>query len=85
MPVISKFLGITIFMLYNEHNPPHIHAEYGEFQICVEINSRIVKGRFPPRALRLLLEWVELNEPELLMNWKKAQASEELIRVKPLE
>lgn len=32
MPVISRFRGI-IFRMYlrqKEHNPPHIHAQYGE-------------------------------------------------------
>jgi hypothetical protein len=33
MPEISRFLGIVISIYYNEHNPPHFHAEYGEFQI----------------------------------------------------
>jgi hypothetical protein len=36
MPEISRFLGIVISIYYNEHNPPHFHAEYGEFQITVE-------------------------------------------------
>lgn len=32
MPVISRFCGITIKMYFRqkEHNPPHIHATYGE-------------------------------------------------------
>lgn len=35
MPEISRFLGIIIYMLYNEHNPPHFHAEYNEYKISV--------------------------------------------------
>lgn len=33
MPVISKFYGIVIKMYFRqkEHNPPHIHAFYGEY------------------------------------------------------
>lgn len=27
MPEISRFLGILIFIRYNEHNPPHFHAQ----------------------------------------------------------
>lgn len=30
MPEISRFFGIVIAMYYNEHNPPHFHARYGE-------------------------------------------------------
>ncbi|SMM97622.1 putative ORF-2 [uncultured Candidatus Thioglobus sp.] len=28
MPEISRFLGIKILMFFNEHNPPHFHAQY---------------------------------------------------------
>lgn len=44
MPEISRFLGIIIAMYYDEHNPPHFHAKYGDYEIVVEINSRIIKG-----------------------------------------
>ena len=32
MPVLSRFYGIIIrmYFLQSEHNPPHIHVEYGE-------------------------------------------------------
>jgi len=32
MPEISRFFGIIIRMYYNEHVPPHFHAQYGENQ-----------------------------------------------------
>ena len=28
MPEISLFYGIRITMYYDDHNPPHFHAEY---------------------------------------------------------
>jgi hypothetical protein len=27
MPEISRFLGIIVYMLYNDHSPPHFHAK----------------------------------------------------------
>ena len=30
MPEISRFLGITITMYFNDHMPPHFHAEYNK-------------------------------------------------------
>jgi hypothetical protein len=51
MPEISRFLGIAISIYYNEHNPPHFHAEYGEFQITVEIESGIVNGKISSKSL----------------------------------
>lgn len=28
MPEISLFYGIRVKMYYDDHNPPHFHAEY---------------------------------------------------------
>ena len=39
MPELSRFLGIVIFMNFNDHNPPHFHAKYGDFEIIIEIGS----------------------------------------------
>jgi hypothetical protein len=50
--------------------PPHFHAIYGEYEITVEIESGVINGRFPRRALRLVLEWLELHKDELLENCK---------------
>ena len=52
LPEISRFLGIVVYMLYDDHTPPHFHAEYGEYKITVEIDTGVVAGRFPGRALR---------------------------------
>lgn len=56
VPEIFRFLGVVIAMYYRDHGPPHFHAAYGEFEITVEIDSGIVKGQFPKRALRHVLE-----------------------------
>ena len=57
MPEISRFLGVVVRMYYHDHSPPHFHAQYGEYRIVVGIESGVVEGRFPPRALRHVLEW----------------------------
>ena len=31
MPEISRFFGIVIRMYFNDHLPPHFHADYGEY------------------------------------------------------
>ncbi len=30
MPEISRFFGVIIKMYFDEHPPPHFHAEYGD-------------------------------------------------------
>ena len=37
MPEISRFFGIIITMNFNDHNQPHLHAEYGEFEAIFDI------------------------------------------------
>lgn len=70
MPEISRFYGITIYMFYNEHNPPHVHVNYQEYSAVIEINSGKVKGKFPRRALSLLNEWKGIHKKELNENWE---------------
>jgi len=85
MPEISRFLGIIILMYYDEHNPPHFHAKYSNYEIVVEIKSGVVKGRFPKRALRAVLEWLDLHKEELLQDWELALQDQPLNKIEPLE
>ncbi len=85
MPELSRFLGVVVYMLYDDHKPPHFHAEYGEYKISVEIESGVVEGRFPRRALRAVLEWHELHRDELTEDWRLAEAHEPLRKIAPLE
>ncbi len=85
MPEISRFLGIVIYMLYDVHRPPHFHAEYGEYKISVEVNTGVVEGRFPRRALNAVMEWHELYRDQLLADWQLAEQHQPLRRIPPLE
>jgi len=72
-------------MHFNEHNPPHFHSKYGDYDIIVEIRSGIVEGKFPKRALNLVMEWYELNKYELLQNWNRIKTTGEFDKIAPLE
>ena len=85
MPEISRFLGIVIRMYYRDHLPPHFHAEYGEHEITVEIDSGIVQGRFPRRALSAVLDWYNMHQDELAENWELARQERPLNPIEPLE
>ena len=82
---ISRFLGIVIAIYYREHQPAHFHAVYGDYQITVDIDTGIVQGQFPRRALRHVLEWYELHRSELQEDWELSQARRPLKRIPPLE
>lgn len=85
MPEISRFLGIVVAMLYRDHDPPHFHAYYGEYEIAVGIRDGVVNGSFPSRALRHVLEWRELHRDALLANWELAREHRPLHRIPGLE
>lgn len=85
MPEISRFLGIIIFMNFNDHNPPHFHARYGDYELVVEINSGIIDGKFPKRALSLVFEWYEIHKEELLQDWELIRTTGEFYKIQPLE
>jgi hypothetical protein len=86
MPEISRFFGIIIAMFFDEHNPPHFHARYGENKIEVAIETlSILAGKFPPRALGLLMEWAAMHRNELMEDWELARNRSELKKISPLE
>ncbi len=72
-------------MNFNDHNPPHFHANYGNFQISIEIKSGILEGKFPKRALNLVLEWHEIHKDELMDNWNSIIETGEYNIISPLE
>ena len=86
MPEVSRFLGIVIKLFYEDHNPPHFHAEYGESMALIDIRTLTVfSGRLPPRVLGLVIEWATLHQRELLDDWERARAREVLQKIAPLE
>ncbi len=86
MPEISRFLGIIVTMYFNEHNPPHFHARYGEHKAEIAIETlSLIAGRLPPRVLGLVMEWAALHRAELLEDWDLARRQAELKKIAPLE
>lgn len=85
MPEIARFYGIVIRMYYNDHNPPHFHAVYGEHQAQVDIQSlSVFGGSLPPRALGLVVEWATQHRDELIDDWQRARENRALHKIDPL-
>jgi hypothetical protein len=85
MPQISTFLGIIIRMFYRDHNPPHFHAAYAEYEGLIDINKlELLWGSLPPRVLGLVIEWAALHQQELMENWERAKRQESIKAIEPL-
>ncbi len=86
MPEICRFLGIAIYMYWDDHAPPHFHAIYGKHEAKVLISPvSLLVGRLPPRVLALIVEWASSHEAELLANWARCQRRQPPVRIPPLE
>ena len=84
MPKISQFYGIIINMYFQQadHNPPHIHAIYGDSVAAFNINSgEIMEGELPPKAVNLVQEWLKLHKDELLEIWN----TQDFRKIEPLD
>ncbi|MFN3344732.1 MAG: DUF4160 domain-containing protein [Chloroherpetonaceae bacterium] len=79
MPENSRFFGITVYMFYDDHSPPHFHAR------CKISDFGILNGKLPTRALGLIVKWAALHQEELLENWNRAQCGEPIAKIPPLE
>jgi hypothetical protein len=86
VPEITTFYGIRITMYYNDHLPPPFHAEYGDDEVLIEINTlSIYAGEIPKRALRFTLEWANQHQAALQELWNLCRAGQPLRKLPPLE
>jgi hypothetical protein len=82
MPTVAWFYGIAIAMYYNDHNPPHFHAQYGHSRAVIAIgDGRVIAGSLPPTAMRLVAQWALAHRSELEKNWTRARADQPLERI----
>jgi hypothetical protein len=86
MPTISRFMGITIRMYWEEvhHSLPHFHAYYAEYEASFDLAGDIIASELPRRQLRLVQAWVELHSDELLADWELAVNEKPLDPIDPL-
>jgi len=86
MPTISEFFGIVILMFFDDHAPPHFHARYGGDEVVIRINQvGVLRGKLPPRALSLVIEWAQKYQQNLMEEWNNAANNKKLHKIPPLD
>lgn len=71
-----------MYFLQKEHNPPHIHALYGDDVAAIDFaTGEVLEGHLPPKALSLVREWTLLHKEELTRIWE----TQDFQRIAPLE
>jgi hypothetical protein len=85
LPKLSEFFGISIYMYWGDHAPPHFHARYGGDKASIGIEDlSVLAGRLPPRALGLVMEWAALRQAELRNAWRMALDHQPIDPIDPL-
>lgn len=83
MPEITRFYGIIIKIFFTrEHNPPHFHAVYGEYNGTFEISTlNVIEGDLPSKAQALIKEWAGQYIDDIMKMWN----TKTLKKLPPLE
>jgi hypothetical protein len=85
VPELCRFLGIVIYMFFDDHEPAHFHARYSGWRGRFLLNGALLDGHMPPRVLGLIVEWANLHHVELRENWNRARAGLPLEKIDPLQ
>ncbi|KKM10753.1 hypothetical protein SY88_11710 [Clostridiales bacterium PH28_bin88] len=86
MPIICQFRGIKIYMYWEDHLPPHFHAEYAGQEAVVDIRElEILHGKLPNKIEKMVLGWAALHQEELFEEWNLASKNQELFPIEGLK
>jgi Zn/Cd-binding protein ZinT len=91
-PIAFKFTGIDVSIYYNDYNPIHIHAYYGEFESIYEIhidNGKLVDvvvrnktNALPPKQDKKVKKFIRKNYKLIVERWTEVVILKKQIKVK---
>ena len=83
------FYGLIIAMYYldtKQHNLPHIHVKYQEFEGVFSIpDGNLIEGELPKNKQKLVIAWIELHQDELMADWQLAVSGNKIFPIEPLK
>lgn len=86
MPLLSEFFGIKIYVYWDDHLPPHFHAEYNGEETLIDINKNcVLKGMLPANKLKLVLGWAEMHHDDLIACWEATKNHDMPHKIEPLK
>lgn len=87
MPELCRFGGMVIVMLFKDtqqHNKPHVHVFYGEYEASVGLDGELLAGSLPSKQYKILVGWLLYNEEEVYKAWNLAVQGEHFDKIKPM-
>ena len=74
MPRIAEFDGIRLNLYFRDHNPPHVHAVYGEFEALVVIaDGSLLSGELPKKQFAAVRRYLAAHRGEVMGLWTIGQ------------
>lgn len=84
MPVLARFYGVVIRMLFDRALPARFHAFFDGHEAVIEIFPlRIVGGSLPPSVTSRVLEWARARRAELLADWQRCRLAQRPMPIAP--
>jgi hypothetical protein len=72
MPTVKIIDSIKIDLYSREHNPPHFHAIYADYEALIVIKDfEIYAGRLPKKQLAKVVNWAKDNQKILMENFNR--------------
>jgi hypothetical protein len=85
MPVLAKFYGIVIRMLFVREFTAHFYAYYDKWELMIGVAPvRIIQGEAPGRVRDLVIEWATQHQYELLTAWNRMAQARQPEPIQPL-
>ena len=82
--LMVNLFGIKIILRFIDHNPPHFHVRYNEYEASIRIKDfGLMIGDLPPKTFGLVAEWAKMHQEELMMCWEEAKKGN-LVKINPL-
>lgn len=89
MPVVSMFYGLIVRMFFmdnKKHKKPHIHVEYQDDVVVIDIEKGVIlEGKIPENKLKLVFAWIEIHKDELMADWKLAVEGHQIYKIDGLK
>lgn len=87
MPELCRFYNIIVKMIFKDniqHNKPHVHIYYNEYEASIGIDGELLAGSIPVKQLKLVQAWLAIHEDELYCAWNKAVQGIPFGKIEPL-
>ena len=87
MPELSRFGGMVIYMLFKDigqHNKPHVHVYYGEYEAVVGFDGELLAGSLSRMQFKIVTGWLAFHEEEAYAAWNLAVKGEHFDKIPPM-